>query len=301
VPRERSDGFASTARDLLRVAWVALSAAFPVGLAIVIGVASVMAANKRFELPGKTLGEQVTGILAFVVVSGLCSMAMIETAKRLFRLRGWYQHHQVRLWLENRSSDEEAFGMAYSQLLTAIGSAPAFGRSSRYNRSILWHVIYGLVSYRRYIAQVFDLPIEQLAAQIRMAADLAIVDPDRNFALLASIAALDDETSGVVRESGLYRMREAVNVETESTEELRIAHLVRAGVDALQISVGEGWRRYIQAWAVSISGLVGFYLARYAGLEPEVASVYVLASLVLGGFFAWFARDLTAVVERWRR
>jgi hypothetical protein len=30
-------------------------------------------------------------------------------------------------------------------------------------------------------------------------------------------------------------------------------------------------------------------------------SVYVIAGLFIGGFFAWLARDLAGGIERWRR
>jgi hypothetical protein len=75
----------------------------------------------------------------------------------------------------------------------------------------------------------------------------------------------------------------------------------RAGIDALQISVGERWRRYVRSTAVWVSGVVAILLIRYGDFAQASRPTFILTALLLGGVVAWFARDVSAGVERWRR
>jgi hypothetical protein len=265
-------------RDALRFTGVVLAEAFPLFLAVMVALVSALAARRGIRLPGDTPTEQVAGIVWFAFATGATSMAVIEAAKRLFGLRGLYQHRQVRMWLIDRSPSEPAGRNAYQQLLAALGVvAPGSG-----SRELL---------RRHHLRRLFNLPIEQVAGQVRSAADLAIVNPRGYGYLLVALAGTYDIETGP----------EGSDADAESSVELQLAHAVNSGVDALQIAVGEGWRRYVRSTAVLVSGLLGLALARFADLDPSAIGAYVLAALLLGGFLAWFLRDVTAVVERWRR
>src|SRR5207237_2365537 len=82
---------------------------------------------------------------------------------------------------------------------------------------------------------------------------------------------------------------------------IELAGKVRAGVDQLQITLGEGWRRYVQGAALWLSGLYGVALTHAGDLPASAHARYVIAALLVGGVFAWLSRDATAVIERLRR
>jgi hypothetical protein len=271
----RLRSLASFVGRVVRMTAISLADQFPVLLAWWIVLLAIQAVRDRAQLPGATPTAQATSILWFAVITGLCSMALLETAKRLASLRGFYQERQISAWFRSRASRMILEQDPFVQLLRAMG---AQDRGVRLGDSYILE--------NRYRHRLFNLPIEQLVAQIRLAADVAIVNPQQHRALLVALAGSES----------LW-----LDVEDNSVQQLELAHQVRAGIDALQISIGESWRRYVRALAVSISGLVGLLLASFAGIEGRAGEIYVLASLVLGGFFAWLARDLTAAVERWRR
>jgi hypothetical protein len=73
----------------------------------------------------------------------------------------------------------------------------------------------------------------------------------------------------------------------------------RGAIDSLQLTVGEQWRRSVQAASVIGAALAGLLiqLAR----PSETRWLYVMAAALIGGALAWTIRDLAAAIERWRR
>jgi hypothetical protein len=80
-----------------------------------------------------------------------------------------------------------------------------------------------------------------------------------------------------------------------------LARSVRSGLDVLQASIGRQWSRAVRTWAVALSGALGVVLVMFIRISPLQRVLFVLAALLLGSFFAWLVRDLTAVVERVRQ
>jgi hypothetical protein len=236
---------------------------------VVIGYVVVYA----FVLGGFGIGEddvaqQIRELLWFVAACGLAAYATIEILKRVFLLRGLYQQRQVEQWLNARADVKGAF----DQLEEALGLRPKTAPDER--------------------LRVFNLPTEQLAAQVSAAAEVAIADPKPYSALLAGLTG--EPAAAVVQER---------SDTTDETGErgYRFAQRVRAGVDQLQISLGERWRRYVQSAAVALAGLYGVALTEASEIPPDHDGRFVLAAVVLGGVLAWVVRDVAAVLERWRR
>jgi hypothetical protein len=120
--------------------------------------------------------------------------------------------------------------------------------------------------------RVFNLPIEQLAGQIGAAADVALTARAEHPALISALAGEKAPEDSV-----------APPPSREDDAAYRLAQRVRAGVDQLQISVGERWRQYVQGGAIWISGLYGIGLTHAADHPVAAEPRYVLAALVLGG------------------
>lgn len=192
-------------------------------------------------------------VLLFSIAVGVAAMAIIETVKRLTQVRGHYQLAQVRRRLQQPAFDE---------LVRAIG-APS----------------------RSDLLRIFNLPIEQLCAQIANALDLALAAPRRHRYLLVSLAgARYDQDHDASEEQGL-----------------ELDHAVRSALNVLQISVGQRWRWQVRITAYWTSGLLGLLVVMSGNITPVARKEFALAALAVSGFFAWLARDVAALLERLRR
>lgn len=231
-----------------------------------------------FRLASGPVSSQVRDILWFSLMCGAASAATIEVLKRIFRLRGAYQRRQTIQWLQSRAPSKEAFSEVSLELHSAMGTV-----------------------------RTFNLPIEQLAAQIGAAADIALSSPSRFPSLLACLA------DSSIPSSLLNPDRNGLDLPLHTEEDdpqrrnfvsetrIEFAQRVQSGVDQLQISVGERWRRYVQGTAVWLSGAFGIALSSTATSQSAVQPRHILAALIIGGPLAWILRDVAAVIERWRR
>jgi hypothetical protein len=280
-----------------------------VNIALIVGVIAYAALEAAFgggfELAEGSVSTQVRDLLWFSVICGLASFATLEALKRIAGLRGIFNRRQLATWLDERTPDErgpdalrreertldESPNPAFDNLMEAMGlgdrSVPDGDEKPpplSVNRG----------DYRR----VFNLPIERLAAQISSAVDVALVSPDRYRSLIGALVG--GEAGRKISSS--RSVLEFFKQESEGTDDdsrFELAQRVRAGLDQLQISLGEKWRLYVQGAALWIAGLYGIGLSHADDSSSE--SRYVLSALVLGGIFAWLARDLAAAVERARR
>ena len=248
---------------------------------VLVGAVLVYAATVSpggVALADESVSQQIGDVLAFSLLCGLASFATVEVLKRLIGLRGLYQRRQTLLWLDERTGGK---GMAaMDQLLDAMGLCGA-GRPRSEQASL----------------RVFNLPTEQLAGQVGAAADVALATTgphDGRYRWL--LGALANEPAFPSQEPPFHDSREA-----RHEEDFQRSQRIQAGVDQLQISLGERWRRYVQGAALWISGAYGIALVHTSSAAHGSASRYVFAALLLGGTIAWVARDLAAAVERWRR
>jgi hypothetical protein len=253
-------------------------------------------------------------------------MAIVQVAKNLFNLRGLYQERQIRQWLADRGSDHDY--RSFSQLLEGLGlkaasqvpnkgeaqPTPDTGTTSLQTTKWRWPSDADRAEVRRF----FGLPIEQLTPQIGAVAELASAEGNR-LALLKSLAGksgwpkIDQfaaRTSGPsptpaagqpAAQTGGQPVAQTGQEDEEVELRLELAHLIRGGLDQLQVSIGERWRHYARATAAWLSGALALIMSYVVHLSPGVRTVSVLSALILGGFFSWLARDLVAVVERIRR
>ncbi|HET9893467.1 MAG TPA: hypothetical protein VFQ44_00785 [Streptosporangiaceae bacterium] len=195
---------------------------------------------------------------AFVVLlaSGFASMATIQVAKSLLGLRGLYQERQLWRWFDGG-------GVGFSELRAALSLSDKSEKS------------------------IFDLPIEQLAAQVSAAADFALAEPGRYPDFLRL----------------LTRQGSSVDIPSEADpggDEISRHYLIRAGIDQLQATVGYRWRNYVRSTAMWLSGLYGIAIVECSRVTGAERGLDILASLLVGGFVSWFARDVTAAIERLR-
>lgn len=232
-------------------------------------------------------GHEIRDLLWFAVVCGLASFATIEILKRVFRLRSLYQRRYIRAWMAEgwaRAAGEaeewrepHGQGRAYGEMLDAMGAR------------------------KEQLSAVFDLPAEQLASLISSAADGAVAE--RMYLMFVS-ALTGVHPKALTEEYGARAAAEATDQADapQQMSRLRLAHRVSTGIDQLQIALSQSWRRYVQSAALWIAGGYGIALAHPStGVAADAEARYVLVALIVGGIFAWVARDLAALVEHARR
>jgi hypothetical protein len=263
----------------------------------------------------------LTSVLWFAVICGLAGTATVEAAKRLVGLRGLYQRNQVVRWLADRTAADSNQELAQFELDYALGLPPKLSTDlvkwlATHRASLSPDLEAALAADagippvraaarrfffsedRRKRRALYDLPIGQLVAQIGIAAELALADPTHYAALLTAIVG-ETPASRVQVPMTVTAAGAAAHPTENRDAPVRQSQLLRAALDQLQISVADRWRRYVQGTALWLSGAYGLALGYLLNMPGR--SVYVIAGLFIGGFFAWLARDLAAGIERWRR
>jgi hypothetical protein len=228
-------------------------------LIVAVVVIAVIDATGGITLEGEA-GTAIRDLLWFALLCGLASSATIEILKRVFSLRGLYQMRQTEVWLADRAKGGTE---PFDQLLDVMGLKP------------------GPEAVR-----VFNLPTEQLIAQIGVATDVLLARQNPDEPLNPLIVALAGQHA---------------SARGEGSDTTALAQSIEVGVDHLQISLSERWRGYVQSAALWIAGAYGIALVETADISEDADSLYMLAALLIGGMIAWSVRDLAAVLERARR
>ncbi len=236
------------------------------------------------ELAPGSISAQVRDLLWFGLACSIGSYAIIEIAVRIARTRGRFQRWQTRRWMEEKAGDALELGP------NKTASKNPSGRSS-----VAWEALAELLSLWRIgydeSLRIFDLPTEQLAAQISSAVDVADTRREAYRPLIGCITG---------RSADFFAQDAQSDGGGSEQDGLRMAQDLRLGVDQLQIALSERWRRTVQGAAVWIAGLVGIALAHATHATPNAEPRHVFAALLIGGPGAWLVHDFTALVSRAR-
>ncbi|MDR6417568.1 hypothetical protein [Pseudarthrobacter sulfonivorans] len=219
----------------------------------------------------------IGGGLFIAGVSGVMSCAVLENLKRLLRLRGLYQMLTFRTWLNHRVGSRATGLRAYVEFIILTGATfspylPVGIKPTKRHTHALANL------------RLFDLPIEQLAAQLFDVTETVLRNPKKYRALCRAMAGVDYP----------------INHPDETTVAEFDAR-ARRSVDHMQITIGDGWRRYLVGAATGLSGGVGILLVEMyevPWLDPRAT---VLLSTFIGGFVAWLTRDLAVGLSKLRR
>ena len=231
-------------------------------------------------------------ILLFSVAVGVIAMAVLEVLKRLTPVRALYHLRALSHYL---------------------GDGPAEFLSE-------------ITSHGRHRIATFDLPLEQLTAQLSAVLDqitssviaLPVVwDPvgesgtlkqipspliERRLQLINAVVGRQFFVSPSSTPSGNNppaKLSENIDLQHEMEAVLRAT--LDSGLDNLQLSIGSGWKRTIRMSAAVIAAISALTVSVLYNVSVTVLLVSAVGAFILGGFFAWLSRDLVAVVERWRR
>lgn len=248
-------------------------------------------------------------ILPLIGIAAL-SMAIIQTAKNMFRLRYWFQRAHVESWLAGRAASAPAPQTAGAAQLTA-DPVPAKEHLLRLAASGDAHALY-------------SLPIEQLCGQINASTQILLDYPKLHWSLLNTLASkAHGEDLDTIRTTDQEKLKEFSRTTPAESAQFRdpayaanrkqladyvearnrISHQIQRSVDSLQISVSLRWKFWMQLASILISAFLGFIALVIVGhpLNTPSAATFILLSAVFSGLIASSARDLLAALERIRK
>jgi hypothetical protein len=273
-------GGVTVVRSQDRLVRALLAGAFPfavIGAIVALGLVWELRGGRTITPPA-TLAAQLFGVS---VVAGVASMATVQVVKSLLGIRGLYQWRQVKAWFGRPPHGSDK---GFTEFLGALGAAGTNDQQA--------------------LRYLFDLPIELVCAQVSGAADVAMADPQRFRAFLECLAGESEFSRFKKSEQAGPNPSPPAQAGSPAGDgadaQIQLSHYVRTGIDRLQVSVGYRWRTYIRATAVWLSGLIGIAIVEVSHPPSRERGLYILASVLVGGFVSWFARDFVAAVERLR-
>ncbi len=263
-------------------------------------------------------------LLWISLATGLIAMALAQTSKYVFNIRGKFHRSELQQYFEG--VEDPKTPTPYSQLKKAINETTwgeHFEKRNERERT-------GARS-QRHTLYVWSLPLEQLAGQLAAAGEVAIMEDTRlrlqpaaapqgpaesgreraeptplprEYGLLLSklsgqtVAELDD----AVRKSRTRRVD--ASSDPESAESLvegivsaELAQRVQRGIDIIQIVIGHRWRWLVRATTMFLCAPIAWVVVSFTDTDGSAHVLATLVATVLGGYLAWFARDIAAAVE----
>lgn len=223
---------------------------------------------------------------------GIVTMALIQTAKDAAPLRRWFQRRWVRRWL------------AFQWRKAAGPQATPEGPHTAGDDLVR-------LATGGDAEALFDLPIEQLCAQMNAASLIVLDYPWRHVELLRCLAAgvnpRDIEALLAARELAEKPRSQQTPEDQKKLTDIadprnRVAHQIQRNIDALQIAAGFRWKLGMQIASIAISALIIVTGLRMYGAETPFRNtpLYILAA-ILSGFVAPVARDLVATLQQLRK
>jgi hypothetical protein len=277
-------------------------------LIIVLYAVLFLASRGGFATRRDTVSLLIRGswaVVGFAAAVGVASAGIIQVGKQMFGVRGIVQRTWVLRWIETRSTEEPLWKdwrerhpeISINVTVAALADAQRQLAPTELQKALLG----GLSAHE--LQRVFDLPVEQLCAQIGAAADLAMSEPQDYAELLLALTgpAWLKEIDSLAPPANVVNGRIVRRRSEDNTAYALVAQAARAGVDMMQISLGQRWQRGVRWAAIYVSGLLGVAAAFLLHGSVVAQVLLVAAALILGGFFSWLTRDLVAIVERVRR
>lgn len=219
-------------------------------------------------------------LLLLCAFTGICAMATVEFLIRMLPLRGQFQ----------RSSLES---LGSNHAVHAIGGFVAGGDSRR-----------------------FDLAVGVLMAQLSAAADMEMDRLKRRDGWpnrMSGVAPVPTKLrSASPLLDALGQTRDVVRARKPSPQEPppggpspdevlqweTLEAQINASIDDIQALLDYTWRRQLRIWAALASTFYGLVCLVVVDVGPEAKASALIATAVIGGYFAWLARDIAALVER---
>lgn len=251
----------------------------------------IQAVSAAFKVIGEATGWQVVGAIA---AAGTVAMAILQVVKELTPLRRYFQRWWIRGWIAARVDEFNRRRQSKGVDSTTLTPATA-GKTEM----LLIELSTGGDDRAFY-----ELPIEQMVAQMNAAVQITLDYPKRYYDLLVIVSegADPDDVATVITSSPTgTRAKKAQPSQHYLEARTRVSHRIQRNLDAIQISLGNRWQFCMQFTALVLSTLM---------LEAAVLSVagatigtVVIALLIgmVGGYLAPVTRDLVAALQTLRK
>lgn len=251
----------------------------------------IQAVSAAFKVIGEATGWQVVGAIA---AAGTIAMAILQVVKELTPLRRYFQRWWIKSWIAARVDEFNRRRQSKGVDSTALTEATA-----EKTEMLLVELSTGGDDRAFY-----ELPIEQMVAQMNAAVQITLDYPKRYYDLLVIVsegAALDDVATVITSSPTGTRAKKAPPSQHYLEARTRVSHRIQRNLDAIQISLGNRWQFCMQLTALLLSTLM---------LEAAVLSVagttigtVVIALLIgiVGGYLAPVTRDLVAALQTLRK
>jgi hypothetical protein len=244
-------------------------------------------------------------LIAAIVIVGLLTQVVIQTAKDLFPMRFLFQETWIRRWLAERVND-----------LNRAAAEPRFREASRPDANYETKKIdFGAVEedMLRLAASgdrtaFYGLTIEQLCGQLNAALRAALEDPTQHNELISVFAktAKKDDLKNFFNAPASLRVTSEMSPEARASVQAfaesrnRVAYHTERSVDDLQISIGKRWKFRLQVSSFGLSlGFAAFGVGEYwneTNTLRAIRDVFVVG--VLGGYLAPVIRDILARLQQ---
>ena len=251
----------------------------------------IQAVSAAFKVIGEATGWQVVGAIA---AAGTVAMAILQVVKELTPLRRYFQRWWIRGWIAARVDEFNRRRQSKGVDSTTLTAATA-GKTE---------MLLVELSTGGDDRAFYELPIEQMIAQMNAAVQITLDYPKRYYDLLVIVSegADPDDVAIVITSSPTgTRAKKAQPSQHYLEARTRVSHRIQRNLDAIQISLGNRWQFCMQFTALVLSTLM---------LEAAVLSVagatigtVVIALLIgmVGGYLAPVTRDLVAALQTLRK
>lgn len=220
---------------------------------------------------------------------GVLSMAVIQTAKDMFPIRNYFHRHYLKTWLRKKAWSRkimaEEFEKKEQQVNIEIAEADLIRLATAGDAEAF-----------------YDLPIEQLCAQVNAATQVVLDYPADHQDLLTCLASQASASDLYTISKTEFTDVKQPKGQEEIDARARVIHQVQRSIDGLQIAAGFRWKFYVQLASFAASFLltiIGLSFQQNISAVLDNLSLIVFMGIV-GGFLAPVARDLVASIQKLR-
>ncbi len=239
-----------------------------------------------------SIGGTVATLSAVGVLTGALSMAFLQIMKDLTPVRRWFQEWWLERWIESRAAH-------FNRLTSHLKVPPPL------NQSLAKKQLIELATGGEAKA-FYDLPSDQMVAQMNAAAQIALDYPSVNhyYALLALVSEGAD-LQDVQKVAGVVSARAAVKKETLPADytdaRTRVGHRIQRNLDGLQIAMSDRWQWLLQLGAQLLCiGALEVAIYNTSTSHLGINMVVAVPIAMIAGYLAPVMRDLVAALQNLR-
>jgi hypothetical protein len=248
----------------------------------------------------KSISEGITGLsgtaLTFagaLAIAGTLAMAILQIIKELTPVRGAYQHRWLEVWFVARAKKFTVEAVEAGPDVIPSSHLPV--SAAKAQATLVELATGGEVN------AFYDLPIEQVVAQMNAAAQITLEYPHVHFPLLAVLsqgAAIGDVARVVARAEAGTREPEPVALDARN----RVGHRIQRNLDGIQIALGSRWKLWMQVVSITLTVLF-VELGILTNVKNYTKTTLVVGVVlgIVGGYLAPVTRDVVAALQSIRK